>query len=346
MRALFATLALTAAALALPARADQALFADDEPLVLTLRAPLKSIDGQRRREERDYQPAVLVTTNADGAEVEIDAELRARGNFRREHCTQPPLRLRLAKDGRKHTPFAGQRRLKLVRPCKKSSSYQQLIHQELLVYRTYNILTDASFRVRPARMTFVDTDRKNKSHEAIVFFIEDRDRMARRLERVVADQHQVDYGLLDARQAALVEVFMFMIGGHDWSILTGPPGEMCCHNARLLIDPEGGKPILPVPYDFDFSGIIDAPYASPPEQLPIKSVTKRYFRGRCKSAELWAETFAHFRARREDVLALYRNDPWLSDRTRERALDYLAEFYAIIDDAERTQRHLIDRCIG
>lgn len=322
------------------------LFDSHTPLAVTLSGPLKTIERSKKKDERDYVAGTLTTVDGDGAPVELAVELKARGNFRRTHCRQAPLRVRFDKEDRGATLFAKQRRLKLVLPCKTSNSYEQLVVEEYLLYRVYQTLTDVSFRVRPLNLTLVDTDRKNKSRETFGFFIEDEDKMARRLGRKIGDWHAVEYIQHNPSQAALVELFMFMSGAHDWSILRGPPDEKCCHNARILHIRDTTTDLLPVPYDFDFAGIIDAPYATPPEQLPIKRVRQRYFRGRCKSAELWQETFDRFRDKREAIYALYRDEPRLSSSNRSSALGYLDDFYDIIADPQRTERTITGRCIN
>ena len=39
--------------------------------------------------------------------------------------------------------------------------------------------------------------------------------------------------------------------------------------------------MIPIPYDFDFSGLVDAPYATPPDVLKIANVRQRFYRGYC-----------------------------------------------------------------
>ena len=83
---------------------------------------------------------------------------------------------------------------------------------------------------------------------------------------------------IEPRAAARFAMFNYMIGNLDWSVRAGPQGDSCCHNGRLV----GGGPLLtPVPYDFDFSGLVDAPYATPPEGFKINSVRQRLYRGYC-----------------------------------------------------------------
>ena len=170
--------------------------------------------------------------------------------------------------------------------------------------------------------------------------------MARRYGKEVVDDERTRFEALDAAELAIVELFQFMIGGHDWSVIGGPPGERCCHNARLLREPGWKADLIPVPYDFDLTGIVDAPYAFPPKQIPIRNVRQRFFRGRCKGPALWDLTFERFRDAKPAVYELYRNNEWLSKRKLTRTLSYLDDFYAIMDNERRLEDTITSRCRG
>ena len=67
----------------------------------------------------------------------------------------------------------------------------------------------------------------------------------------------------------LASVFMYMVGNTDWSL-------PYLHNIRVF---QNFTSYIAVPYDFDWSGIVDAPYAVPDYRLNIKSVRDRIWRG-------------------------------------------------------------------
>ncbi|HJR71262.1 MAG TPA: hypothetical protein VKA43_14560, partial [Gammaproteobacteria bacterium] len=101
---------------------------------------------------------------------------------------------------------------------------------------------------------------------------------------------------------------------------------------------------LVVPFDFDFSGLVDAPYAGPPPELPINSVTDRLFRGFCSTAVDWPALFAHFQERRAAIAELIATQPGLDDKHRATAAAFIAEFYEIIDSPARRQAEILDEC--
>ena len=121
---------------------------------------------------------------------------------------------------------------------------------------------------------------------------------------------------------ATVAVFEYMIGNTDWSV-------PYLHNIRLFDNGQAGS--LPVPYDFDYSGIVEASYAIPPEQLGIQSVRERLYRGPVYSAALFQRVFDKFNDIKPQFYALYQNNNRLDKSYVKRTLKYLDEFYALIN---------------
>ena len=68
-----------------------------------------------------------------------------------------------------------------------------------------------------------------------------------------------------------MSVFQYMIGNTDWSI-------KALHNIKLITFDNSRRPI-PIPYDFDQSGLVNASYTLPAEHLQIKSVRERVYNG-------------------------------------------------------------------
>ena len=135
-----------------------------------------------------------------------------------------------------------------------------------------------------------------------------------------------------------------MIGNLDWSMRAGPEGEPCCHNAKLF---SGNAAYLtPVIYDFDYSGMVDRPYAIPPEGIKVRSVRERAYRGYCRHNQQVLAAAADFRAKRGAIEAVFGQVPGMAERTKSKALAYLGTFYEDIatDDAVRT--NLLKDCLG
>lgn len=318
-------------------RAQQApLFAEDGALAVTLRTDVSRIRQTRSVDEE--LPGTLIYTAADGTEVSVPVRVRARGNFRRQarNCSFPPLRLNLAGRDARGTLFEGQDKLKLVTPCHDTrEQYQQYVLHEYLAYRTYQLLTPVSYRVRLLRVTYEDPDGGYDTRTVTAFVIEDDEQMARRNHATLGGWEQLHPGLLDPEPAALMNLFQFMIGNTDYSTVY-------FHNATGIRTEEGKNQA--VPYDFDWSGVVSARYAVPDEQLPIRSVQQRLFRGFCHVADE-AGLIQRFNDAREGIWSLYEAMEELAPRERERALRYYQQFYDVINDPRKFRHDVTEYCL-
>ena len=326
---------------------DAPLFTSHEILPITLTADFHTIVREDRSDEdSEERPARLEWTNADGSTETQDIQIQTRGNFRlsKKNCDFPPLRLNVKKGDVEGTLFEGQDKLKLVSPCKLGQDYwQQYVLAEYLVYRMFNLFTPYGFRARLARITYVDESGEDDTFTRYAFLLEDDSDLAKRNGCLKWDWPggQLNPVLLDKNKAILVEFFQYMIGNTDWS-----GAEM--HNMELLRDPDG-RPIT-VPFDFDFSGIVDARYAVPDQSLSIRSVRQREFRGFCpdqmhRLPEDYQQVIDLFQERKAEIYDLWRNQEGLEEDRVKDTLEYLDEFYEILDRPDRVQRDMLDQCL-
>jgi len=322
------------------------LFRDHTTLKAVLTAPIVQTYAQRTSDVRLYHPGQWTYVDADGESQRLDVSTRIRGNFRREYCELPPMRLNFKKSQVKGTLFAGQDKLKLVSPCQNGLESQQKLLLEYLAYRTLEILTDYSFGTRLIRLSYVDSDNKKKSWTDLVFVIEDDSDVAKRLDldkvRVASNQFEE----LDRPTTALAELFQLLISNHDYSVLKGADDEYCCHNSEMFTRKETAKKRFPIPFDFDMSGLVNANYAAPPAHLPIRLVRTRFYRGLCQPDDVMRDTVAHMLSRKDEILALFENQEDLSRLTRSRSLSYVGEFFEILEDEALFQEKVLDRCRG
>jgi len=319
-----------------PPRAPDRLFEATEPLDLTLKADFGAINKNRGNEKRD-QPGVLSYVTAAGDTVALDVQLHTRGHFRLARCQYPPLKVVFNREQTPHTTFAHQGSLKLTVQCRGGQGYANYLLEEYLIYRAYNLLTDRSFRVRLARVSYVDVNGKHAPEMRRAFFVEDDDRMAQRNATHVIDQKGLSQGDVDVEQMGVAVVFQYMIGNTDWAV-------SALHNIVLTEDSTGV--VYPVPYDFDWSGVISTPYAQPDPRLNLPNVRQRAFRGMCRSPQDLATLFARFNARKDTIYALYRGmaAEGLEAKRISQALDYYDEFFKTINDPGRTRREFILAC--
>lgn len=314
-------------------------------LDVTIEGPFTTIMRERKLDED--QPAVLTYNDAEAGEVRVELGVRTRGRFRRQSkvCRWAPLRLNFKKSTVENTEFAGADKMKLVTHCRdKSKAYTQALLSEYLAYRILNTVTDASFRVRLLRVTYIDTDKRDREHTELAFIIEHKSQLAKRIGRDLNETKATEIELLDGRHTNLTSIYQFLIGNTDFSPIRAAPGEPCCHN-YMLFGSEAGH-ILPIPYDFDMSGIVDAPHAEPNERFDLHSVRQRLYRGRCDNNEHVAASVQAFLHKKKAIYDLVNGNELYEPRTRDKTLRFLNDFYATISDPKRVQEKLIDTCLG
>jgi hypothetical protein len=321
------------------------LFADDTVLKAVLTAPITQAYAQSSLEQRIYMPGQWSYVDAAGKIRKLDVSIRTRGDFRRHYCNLPPLQLNFRKKQVTGTLFDGQDKLKLVSPCGHQARFQEYVLLEYLDYKIFEILTDRSFRTRLIRLSYIDSDDKMDPWTSLTFVIEADEDMAERLGLVQLHERSVRFEALDRPQTALMELFQFLIGNSDYSLLKGGEDEECCHNMVMLAE-DADTSRIPVPYDFDASGLVNASYAAPPEYLPIRDVRDRYYHGICQPADVLEQAIERVRAEREDILAVVTGMKDLSPKTRKKSVEYLEEFYEILDDPKRIETKIKGQCRG
>jgi hypothetical protein len=317
--------------------APPALFTGDVPVVFTLEADFRQLKRDRDQESED-RPATMTLKQGLGEELSIPLQLRTRGNFRlqRHICPFPPLRLNFPEDSVGGTLFEGQDKLKLVTHCMDRDRYELNVLEEYLAYRIFNLLSDISFRVQLALITYRDSGGRESPVSRIGFLIEDEDLMAARLEGKMVEVPAADPNDFAQGQAGLMYLFQYLIGNTDWS-------GAGFHNVKLI---QVGWDFLPVPYDFDFSGLVDAPYAGPNPALArqIETVRERLYRGFCSDEIDYDAVFARFNEKREAILELVDNLPGYTGRTARLTRNYIEEFFETINDSHEADWEIKSRC--
>jgi hypothetical protein len=348
LRVLHRALILTAlSCLSLAALADVSstpdpLFQDDEALNVTITAPLTTLIKERSKDE--YLPGAFQYTELDGDTVDFDLDIRARGHSRHAICEFPPVTLNLKRKQAKGTLFDNQNKLKLVIQCNKRDRYEQMVLREYLAYRIMNILTDASYRVRLLRVTYVNTETDGENKTRYAFLIEHKNRLAARLDKEIFEIERASIANMQPDHLNLTSVFQFLIGNTDFSPIAGPPEADCCHNYVLFANAD--DPILALPYDYDQSGFVNAPYALPNENFRIRSVRQRVYRGRCVNNEYVEASLTRFREHRDEIYKTIVEQEGLESGVRDQLVRYVDGFYKLIDKPRDVERKIINKCAG
>jgi hypothetical protein len=198
---------------------------------------------------------------------------------------------------------------------------------EYASYKLYQALTPESFNARLAKVDYVAEDGQPITTR-YGFFLEDISDVARRNgQKRFRGATKISSTQLDADAAARFAVFQYMISNLDWAMTANAGDRGCCHNSRLIGAEGSTTSLITVPYDFDYSGLVDAPYAVPPDGISVANVRVRRYRGFCSHNEQAKAFSASLLARRASLLAIVDRTPELSDGSRRRAADYLGEFF-------------------
>lgn len=327
--------------LASPAQAQKALFSSDGQIHIGIQAALGTLIHNR-----DSDAAIPGTlTEPNGQSLPISLELRGITRRTSEVCDFPPLRVTFTTPPPATSLFAGQRKLKLVTHCDSSPAFQQYVLLEYSAYRMYNLLTPHSFRARLAAIDYRDQAGRPLISR-VGYFLEDLDDLAHRngMNKVRAGE-RIPLSDLNGSDAARYALFQHMLGNHDWSMRAGPVGRDCCHNAEL-IGASGPGQTIPVPYDFDFSGFVDPPYATPPAELSINDVRQRFYRGYCVHNPDVLAAARQFRAEQPQILGVLHQVPGLDAKSQQRAANYLQGFFADIGSDATVGSRILNHCVN
>jgi len=320
-----AALAIGFASPALAQKPPTPLFASDVPIKVTIKGPFASLVANRAEIAR---PATMVV---DGVTYPITLAPRGITRLAKETCDFPPLRVRLTQPAPPGSLFDHQRSLKLVTHCRRSPDFQQKVLLEYSAYRLYNLMTPQSFRARLANIDYLD-EAGRPYVSRVGFFLEDFGDVAKR--NGMREAHMgslVAVQQIDPTSGARFAIFENMISNYDWSMRAAPKGEECCHNGRMMNAGGPGSALTVVPYDFDYSGLVDAPYSGVPEGIPVSDLRQRTYRGYCMHMTQARLIASQLSPRRAEFTGVFATIPGLDARNQSRAASFIQGFFNDID---------------
>lgn len=325
-------LGMPMAALAQP---STSLCTDSVPLRMELTLNYKDLTRGRYD---DYRPAPVRITLPDGSVDSGRMPLKPRGNFRQNYCHFPPLKLDFGEAGFTHPALAELPKLKLVTHCRDSRSFYQYVFLEYHIYQVYQLLTPMSLGVRLVEITYRDEAGKKAPFTRMAFLIEDIDDLAARNGCRELEVERVSFDDMDAEQLHRMAMFQLMVGNLDWYI-----GNL--HNLKLIQNDDPARPtVYPVPYDFDYTGLVNARYAVAPERLDLSSVKDRCYLGPCPDEGRIDALTREFLVPKEAILAIFAQSPYLDSYSQAQALSYLNEFFDMLERPQQIERLITATC--
>jgi len=313
------------------------LFMEEKDLKVTLNYSKKDI--LTFSNDSTYLESNLSYMAADASLKKLKVGLRARGNYRRLYCYYLPLWLKIDKNESKGSIFEEDKKLKVVLPCLKSSQANDHVVKEFIAYKIYEIMSPYHFDTKLIYITLAEQrDGVNKDHDLLGILIQDTKKLATAYHGNIIKRH-MDPNSQDPASAVRNAIFQYMIGNTDYSIAYR-------HNEKLFyIDDK----IVPIPYDFDMSGLVNASYAVVSaiknKPLPISKVTTRMYRGFDREEAILQEVRKEYIAKENKVYSLVDNyQSYFKDPREFKELrNYLEGFYKIIKDDKKFQNNIIKK---
>ncbi|HWD86605.1 MAG TPA: hypothetical protein VG367_00665 [Mucilaginibacter sp.] len=324
---LLLALILSAQSLFAQKRADKVLFSDTSVINASLSMNLKKIRAESAKPGKIF-PAMFSCKMGDSININDPVSLEVRGHFRRDYCYLPPLKM-IFKD-HPNTTFYKLKSLKLINSCMIGGQDEQNLLKEYMCYKIYNMMTDMSFKARLLNLTYVDSSGK-KPLTRHAFLLEDVKQVAKRNNCDDWSDKKIQTEKTNRRQMTMVAIFEYMIANTDWSV----PAD---HNIRLIHSKTDSlsRPYV-VPYDFDFSGLVNTSYSAPDERLGISSVRERIYRGFPRTMDELNDVLAVFKKQKDNVYAAINNFNLFTPATKKEMTKYLDEFYNTINDESKVR---------
>jgi len=303
----------------------------------------------RETPDCDYTSTVLEYVDEHGKKQSLPVEIKIRGGWRslERNCSAPLLFIRFDPKDTADTPFQNQSVLPLTTHCGQGlsieatrfrqyqSDWEQNLLKEYLVHRLYNVITLVSLDARLVRMTYPNPEKPDRKIVNYAFFTEHFESVAARTGAEVLSRGSFDHTKLDRYAAERLALFQFMIGNTDWSIVRE-------RNIVLLQKPDGSQ--VPLPYDFDMSGLVDAHYAGPPPSLPIDDVRERYYLGFCSPGVDMDGLFGFYLAKRKALLAMAHALPQIDRKSQKSIRKFLDEFFEVLESGDLRSEQIVNHC--
>jgi len=315
----------------------EGFFDGDEPLKITLKYDITSFIKNKNKAE--YMDAELIVYNKNEAPITKNIRIIARGNFRKGQCYFPPLFLNFKTDTIKRTELQGMNKIKVVTHCTTGKNNDLIVLKEYLAYKLYNTLTEKSFRVRLLDITYIDTGKKQHQYQEMGFVIEPVGLVAKRNNCVLIEPTIVRGENLVEEDADRSALFQYMISNTDWRF----KGR---HNTKYMKSlTDITSKVMAVPYDFDFSALVDASYAFPQAWSTSESLFQRDYMGYCRNNdEEYLKNIRYFAQHEEKIMKTIASFSYLPEGEIKDATKFIGGFFESIKNEKSFVNNIKNQC--
>lgn len=276
---------------------------------------------------RPFESKGTMFFTLDTSEFEIPVKVSVRGKFRRRTCDFPPLALDFPKDDLENLGLKKDDDYKLVTQCLDKKDAQNYLFREYLVYQMYREVDQASYRAILFPIIYRDTDthRRNRSYAVL---LESNEELKDRLDGKWCECMGLEADSINKYYRELVIFFQYMIGNKDMNMHIE-------HNVRFLEGKKHEKKI-PIPYDFDFSAFVRAPYAFTDQSVTFDRSPLVVG----KDPVEFEKVLTLFRSKKERFYTIIRDFKMLSRKHKKRCLKFMDNFYRLIERPNFSAKYL------
>lgn len=303
-------------------------YFQDETPVIHIDTDLKKLI--RRKSYEEYQPSVISFDLENGETMVCKSKLRARGNIRKKVCVNPPLKLNFKEKDLQKNGFDTLDILKTVIQCRDSDNTKKYLAKERLAYDLYALIDTLAMRAKVVAFELYEDGEHKESLDG--FLIETEKHYGRRTRSTVVEKGTLRSSVLYRNHFLKMTFFQYMIGNPDYAI----PNK---HNVEIL--QLADKKLVAVPYDFDYSGLVDTDYSVPHESLPIKSVRDRIYLVKNVKLEEALATAKYFNSIKDDLYAVISNAAYLTEKDKKDTSQYIDGFFKVISSEKRIEREFV-----
>lgn len=278
----------------------------------------------QHKADKEYQ-----SVNLRLAGHEFPGRIRTRGHVRLQQCRYPSLKVKLDKSALDSLGFNALNDLKFVIQCSGGDVGLGYVHRERLVYELHALLSPYHHRTVPVRIVM-----PGESDTLSGFLIETEEQLETRYAASVVKKKQVSTRGLERAAYVNMCLFNYMVLNTDWNVFN-------LHNVECLQLTET-KLQIPIPYDFDYSGLVGTAYATPHEKHDQRSVYEPRWLARHVTAAEFAPVVKTYLAKERAIMDLVANYPMLPKSERRRIKKRLSTFFGQLKDKRSLARLVVD----
>lgn len=296
---------------------------------ITMVADFTSIRKNKYKEEY-YDGELKYMDEEDNLQI-LPVSFRTRGNSRKKLCYHPSLKLKIKKKELESRGLNKDNKYKMVCQCNSGKAHQQSLLREFLAYKIYNLISPNSYQVYLLEINY-EEKRNGRKNKRFGFLLESKKSIEKRLNGKIIEREEMHSGQISRTESLRMSLFQYMIANTDWNV-------PALHNVKLLLDKN--NKLIPIPYDYDYSGLAKAPYAIPNPDYPIKSLTERYFLSENYTRSEINEQLIYFHQQKKAIHAMVDEFGLLSRWSKRFANRFINDFYKTIENPKKVARHLI-----